>query len=175
MDYYESVVRDYLRANRALFVNTEYCIQISLGRKLKKSEHWYCDAVVADFRTQSILLCEISYSVQLAALIKRLNTWNDNWDGIRAALARDSGLPKEWPVRPWLFVPTKYVPTLVTGLSRIGNGSGQPGQHFVRDNSTGGGNYQKRPGTGGEHDTTGQGPAESVRPWQDGRRLCFHS
>jgi hypothetical protein len=35
MDYYESVVRDYLRADRALFVNTEYCIQISPGRNWK--------------------------------------------------------------------------------------------------------------------------------------------
>jgi len=29
MDYYEGVVIDYLRADRALFVNTECCIQIN--------------------------------------------------------------------------------------------------------------------------------------------------
>ena len=29
MNYYESVVIDYLRADRAIFVNTEFCIQIN--------------------------------------------------------------------------------------------------------------------------------------------------
>ncbi len=125
MDYYESVVIDYLRADRALFVNTECCIQISKGHNPDKSKHWYCDAVVADFRTQSVFLCEISYSVQLAALIKRLKSWDDNWDGIRDALARESFLPKDWLVRlqPWLFVPQKCVPILQKGLSKMGNGA----------------------------------------------------
>jgi len=31
MNYYESVVIDYLRADRSVFVNTEYCIQINKG------------------------------------------------------------------------------------------------------------------------------------------------
>jgi hypothetical protein len=34
MDYYEGVVIDYLRADRALFVNTEYCIRISPGHRI---------------------------------------------------------------------------------------------------------------------------------------------
>lgn len=125
MDYYESVVIDYLRADRALFVNTECCIQLSPGHNPDKGTHWYCDAVVADFRSKTVFLCEISYSVQLAALIKRLKTWHDKWDGIRDALARESFLPKDWLVRlrPWLFVPAKCVPNLVTRLSQVGNGS----------------------------------------------------
>jgi hypothetical protein len=123
MDYYESVVIDYLRADRALFVNTEYCIQISPGHNPDKGKHWYCDAVVADFRTQSVFLCEISYAAELAALIKRLKSWHDNWDDIRGALERESRFPKEWLVdlQPWLFVPQKCVPTLQKGLSKIAN------------------------------------------------------
>jgi hypothetical protein len=123
MDYYESVVIAYLRSDRALFVNTECCIQISPGHNPGKGTHWYCDAVGADFRSKTVFLCEISYSLQLAALIKRLKTWHKNWDGIRAALARESVLPKDWPVRPWLFVPETCVPKLVTRLSQIGNGT----------------------------------------------------
>ena len=105
MNYYESVVIDYLRADRTLFVNTECLIQLNAGRNPDKGTHWYCDAVVAVFRTKSIFLCEISYSEQLAGLIKRLKSWCDNWDGVRAALARESFLPEEWLVRlrPWLF------------------------------------------------------------------------
>jgi hypothetical protein len=124
MDYYEGVVIDYLRADRALFVNTECCIQINPGHNPDKDTHWYCDAVVADFRSETVFLGEISYSVQLASLIKRLKTWHDNWDGVRGALARESALPAHWleRLRPWLFVPEKCVPTLLRGLSRIGNG-----------------------------------------------------
>jgi len=31
MNYYENVVLDYPRADRAIFVNSEYCIQINPG------------------------------------------------------------------------------------------------------------------------------------------------
>ena len=125
MDYYESVVIDYLRADRALFVNTECCLQLCEGHHPDKGQHWYCDAAVADFRSKSLFLCEISYSQKLAALIKRLKLWNDNWDGVRDALRRNSRVPPEWleGLRPWLFVPLESVPYLLTGLSRIGNGS----------------------------------------------------
>ena len=34
MDNYESVVMDYLRADRAIFVNTEFCIQVNKGPTL---------------------------------------------------------------------------------------------------------------------------------------------
>ncbi len=36
MDYYESIVVSYLRADRALFVNTECCIQLSLEHLTKR-------------------------------------------------------------------------------------------------------------------------------------------
>jgi hypothetical protein len=123
MNYYESVVVDYLRADRAIFVNNECCIQINQADNPDSSgAHWYCDAVAVDFRSKSIYLCEISYGVQLADLLKRIKGWHDNWDGVRHALARDSFLPDLWPVRPWLFVPEKLVPLLLDRLAQIGNG-----------------------------------------------------
>ncbi len=50
MDYYQNVVVEYLRADRAVFVNTECCIQLDKNRNVDKTKHWYCDAVAADFR-----------------------------------------------------------------------------------------------------------------------------
>lgn len=51
MDYYQNVVIDYLRADRALFVNAECCIQVNPASNPDASgPHWYCDAVAADFR-----------------------------------------------------------------------------------------------------------------------------
>jgi hypothetical protein len=121
VNYYESVVVDYLRADRSLFVNTECCIQLNEADNPDKSgPHWYCDALAVDFRSKSIFLCEFSYSVALQALIKRLKAWNENWQGVCHALVRDSHLPaKEWTVRPWLFIPEESVKVLQRGLEKI--------------------------------------------------------
>ena len=63
MDYYQGIVIDYLRADRAVFVNTECCIQLNESDN-PAQPHWYCDAVAVDFRCRRIFLCEISYSAQ---------------------------------------------------------------------------------------------------------------
>ena len=106
MNYYESVVIEYLRADRALFLNTQCCIQLNEGKNPDTSGlHWYCDAVATDFRRKSVFLCEISYSAQLSDMLRRLKGWHDSWELICKALIRDSALPVDWPMRPWLFVP----------------------------------------------------------------------
>jgi hypothetical protein len=125
MDYYESVVVHYLRSDRALFVNTECCIQLNQSNNPDSSgPHWYCDAVASDFRNSRIFLCEISYSAQLSDLIKRLTAWHENWERVCQALVRDSCLPK-WEVRPWLSVPEERVPRLVKWWATTA-GSGKP-------------------------------------------------
>jgi hypothetical protein len=124
MDYYESIVVSYLRADRALFVNTECCIQLNLADNPDTSgPHWYCDVVACDFRKHRIYLCEISYGARLADLIKRLTAWHENWDSVCKALFRDSCLPDDWPVRPWLFVPENRLQHLKRWWETIcGNG-----------------------------------------------------
>jgi hypothetical protein len=121
MDYYEGVVFEYLRADRATFVNTQCCIQLKEGLNPDvNGPHWYCDAVAVEFRSgPRILLCEISYSAQLSSLLKRLRTWNEHWDALCAALVRESNLPRDWPVKPWIFVPEALVTALVKRLGQI--------------------------------------------------------
>ena len=47
MNYYESVVMDYLRSDRAVFVNTNCCIQLNQADNPGTSgPHWCCDVVV---------------------------------------------------------------------------------------------------------------------------------
>jgi hypothetical protein len=41
MDYYEGVVAEYLRANRAVFLNTECLIQIEAGDVPSKGASWF--------------------------------------------------------------------------------------------------------------------------------------
>lgn len=120
MDYFESVVVGYLRADRAIFLNTECCIQINEGDNPDTSgPHWYCDAVACDFKAKTAFLCEFSYAKGIPKLGERLRQWEANWESILVALARDSCLPKDWSVRTWLFVPEEYLEVLLRRLRKI--------------------------------------------------------
>jgi len=126
VDYYQGVVTDYLRADRSVFVNTECCIQLNAGDNPDTSgPHWYCDAVAVSFRRRTVHLCEISYSRSLSALLKRLEGWNSNWTQLRAALVRDSLIPGDWLVLPWVFIPKDCREALDRGLARVVNPGGQ--------------------------------------------------
>jgi hypothetical protein len=106
MDYFQGVVTDYIRANRATFVNTECCIQLNPGANPDHSgPHWYCDALAVNLEVQRAYLCEISFAKKLAALRGRLLSWEKNWSPLRQALLRDCGIPLGWKVQPWLFIP----------------------------------------------------------------------
>jgi hypothetical protein len=125
MDYYQSVVTEYLRADRALFVNPECVIQVGPRNTPGKGMYSICDAVVADFRSKTIFVCEISYSFKLPALINRLRLWGEKWTEVAFALERDSCLPNDWlsRLRPWLFVPQQSLDVLLAGLSKMGSAS----------------------------------------------------
>jgi len=128
--YYQDVVVDYLRADRSVFVNTECCIQLNPQQNPDTCGlHWYCDAVAIDFGdepTPTVFLCEISYAEKLGAMTDRLRQWAGNWDGVREALTRDCRVPRDWPVRPWLFVRQDSVPLLVRKLSGLRSADGSP-------------------------------------------------
>ena len=108
MDYFEGVVIDYLRADRSLFINTQCCVQLNEGFNPDTSgPHWYCDAVAVNIKNKAAFLCEITYASSPVSLFKRLDAWTSNWPQLRAALARDSGIPQEWAVTPWVFRPSQ--------------------------------------------------------------------
>jgi hypothetical protein len=105
MDYFQSVVTEYLRANRATFVNTECLIQIDKGNVPLKGRHWYCDAVAVNFAKSTVYLCEVTYSTTLSPLCARLAAWDAHWGLLCEAIARDCATPTSWAVQPWLFIP----------------------------------------------------------------------
>ncbi len=81
MNYYESAAMDYLRADRAIFVNPEFCIQTNKAANPDNSgPHWYCDAVALDFNRKEIFLCEISYAVAALEEVQPwlYSSWNRN-------------------------------------------------------------------------------------------------
>jgi hypothetical protein len=127
MDFYQAVVGDYLRADRSVFINTECCIQLNAANNPDDSGvHWYCDAVAVDLRKHEVFLCEISFAKQLGALKKRLKEWAANWDHLSRSLERDCSVREMLPARPWLFVPTASIPTIVNTLKEISRTPGAP-------------------------------------------------
>jgi hypothetical protein len=108
MDYFQGVVIEYLRANRSVFVNTECLIQLDEGNKQLKGRHWYCDAMAVNFKERAVYLCEITYSATMQSLLGRLHAWQDNWSELTAAVLRDAGIPEDWKVQPWLFIPKNH-------------------------------------------------------------------
>jgi hypothetical protein len=119
MDYFQGVVIEYLRADRAVFVNTEYLIQIDPGDVYIKGRHWYCDAVAINHRDSIVDLCEVTYSSTLQSVVNRLLAWNNHWPSVVKAVNRDSSLKGEWLIRPHLFVPSARQPLLDKKLSAI--------------------------------------------------------
>jgi len=109
MDFFQGVVETYLRADRALFLNSQFCLQINDAPNPDRSGlHWYVDVVAIDFRSKQIFLCEISYSKGLSDLFKRLMAWRKHWPEVRIALSRDAFLPG-FDVRPWVFIPEREI------------------------------------------------------------------
>jgi len=130
MDYYQTVVVEYLRADRSIFVNTECWIRLDRVAEPEKGRSWYCDALAINFRRSgatTIYLVEVSYAQKLGALFKRLAAWNSQWAYLCKALVDECNVPHSWNVRPWLFIPTKSIQSAVDRVGRI-TGVGQPAQ-----------------------------------------------
>jgi hypothetical protein len=118
VDYFQGVVIEYLRANRATFVNTECCIQLHDNENPDVSgPHWFCDALAVNLLESRAYLCEVSYAKSLGALRKRLASWREHWPLVRVALKRDCGISLDWTVTPWAFVPKDISPMLAQYLS----------------------------------------------------------
>lgn len=133
MDYFQGVVTEYLRADRAVFVNTECYLSLQPGDTQPRGKSWYCDALAVNFRERAVYLCEITYSNSLQALMQRLQAWAENWSALRDAIRRDCAIPPEWPARPWVFIPEALQPTYSRKLSAIlGLADGQNGMPAPR-------------------------------------------
>ena len=121
MDYYQGVVTDFLRADRAVFVNPELPIQLAPGATPPKGTSWYCDVVAVNFREKRVYLCEVTDSTTLHSLLKRLQAWSTNWPAVCFAISNDSSVPSDWKIQPWLFVPKKFRALLEEGLKSLTN------------------------------------------------------
>lgn len=107
MEYFHSVVTEYLCADRSVFAKGECRIELGTDNARTKGQHWYADIIACDFRTRTIYLCAITLEKKLQALIKRLRAWESHWPQLRNAVFRDFSIEPNWHVQPWVFIPEK--------------------------------------------------------------------
>jgi hypothetical protein len=89
MDYYQGAIDEYLLARkRSIFIQHEYTVDISGLKFPPKGSSWIIDVLAVDFEKSTAMLCEITYSKTLYALVKRLSNWNSNWDTSEAQGSR---------------------------------------------------------------------------------------
>lgn len=114
MPHMQEVVEDYLTSEQSnCFIIPECLIKLDDGRALP-GRHWYCDVAAVDLRTRVVFLCEVTTARRPEALHKRLRAWAENWDGVRAALLRDYGIPPKWDVVPQVYVREECATTILT-------------------------------------------------------------
>ncbi len=126
MGHFQENVTEYLRADRATFVNTECLIQLDPGDIVSRGTHWYCDAVAVNFRESAVFLCEVTYSASMGSLVGRLQAWASNWEALCRALRRDSCVPSNFAVCPWVFIPKSNHRQFERKLSSVLSGTAGP-------------------------------------------------
>jgi len=104
MNHYQEIVSDYLRADRAIFVNANYRLP---GHPVETADkpYWDIDIVALNMRKRRAYLCEVTYTLDAAALLRRFAAWREHWQEMVDGLIKLSGLSPEWQVKPWIFTP----------------------------------------------------------------------
>ena len=136
MDYYQGVVTEFLRADRATFVNPECPIQMARSAAPPKGTSWYCDVVAVNFRERKVYLCEVTYSTALHPLLRRLRAWSTNWSAVCSAIFRDCSVPEDWKIQPWVFIPKKSRALLeekLKSLTNVGDVEGNMPLPLIKD------------------------------------------
>ena len=118
MDYFQGVVMEYLRADRACFVNPEFWIRGNLEQPHEKP-HWFVDVLAINMRDRSVYLCEVTYAKQPRALARRLHSWKEHWSVINDTLKKDASIGEEWPLIPWVFAPPKTLAIIEPELKKL--------------------------------------------------------
>lgn len=120
MDYFQGVVADYLRANRSTFVNPEFWFSLDGNPDaVAKNTSWFVDVLAVNFERRCVFMCEVTYSKAPSALVKRLTTWAENWPKVTAAIHRDTNIPADWNIIPWIFVPEAQIAAIRDRLPKF--------------------------------------------------------
>jgi hypothetical protein len=116
--YFEPVVGQYLRADRSLFINWQFQLQLKPGEPAK-GEYWYVDFLAMSLRHEIAYLCEVNITKNPLSLVNKLVTLRPHWGDIKLSLQRDAYLPPHWTWRPWLFVRAEVEEQLKFRLNQL--------------------------------------------------------
>jgi hypothetical protein len=112
VEYFQSVVAEYMQRDCATFINTEFFLVHKNKPNEKGPPEWLVDILAINMREQCAYLCEISYAAKLSSLLKRLQEWHKSWDLVKKTVHARAHLPANWKIRVLLFVPPKEIEKL---------------------------------------------------------------
>jgi hypothetical protein len=120
MDYFQGVVAEYLRADRACFINPEFWLRGNLERKSAyEKPHWFVDVLAIHMKHKCAYLCEVTYAKRPTALLGRLQGWRDHWSVLGQTLRQDTAIPADWDVKPWIFAPAAVLDSVKGSILKL--------------------------------------------------------
>lgn len=120
MDHYKAVVRDFLQADPAVFLNARCRFRVDQAADTEGAgQHCSCDAVAIDLRYGAVYLCDAAFEEELHPLIEKLSAWTERWDSIKTSLRHECMVPANWRVYVWLFVPKDSIEMLDEKLEHL--------------------------------------------------------
>ncbi len=111
MDYFQSIVADWLVSDGRTMVAEEYYLRTSHVRDFKHPNQTYLwpDIVAVRLCDKEVFLCEVTWSCNWSRIKTKLDKYAVSMPNIREALEIWLGIPQDFNVGIWYFVPKDHI------------------------------------------------------------------
>ena len=111
MDYYQSIVAQWLVSDGRTFLAEEYYLRTSRVREFKHRDQTYLwpDIIAVRLRDRKVFLCEVTWSRNWGTIERKLEKYSENMPEIRDALDHWLGIPHDFDASIWYFVPEDHI------------------------------------------------------------------
>ena len=111
MDFFRSNVAEWLVSDGKTLLAEEYYLRTSHVREFKHKGHAYLwpDIVAVRLCDKEVFLCEVTWSNDWSKIKRKLDKYAERMPGIREALEFWLGIPPEFNLSIWYFVPEDHI------------------------------------------------------------------
>ena len=111
MDYFQSIVAEWLVSDGRTLLAEEYYLRTSHVRELKHRDQTYLwpDIIAVRLHDRKVFLCEVTWSRNWSAIKRKLEKYAEHMPEIRDALEHWLGIPHDFGMSIWYFVPENHI------------------------------------------------------------------
>ncbi|MCY4460434.1 MAG: hypothetical protein OXC26_08575 [Albidovulum sp.] len=111
MDYYQSVVAQWLVSDGRTLLAEEYYLRTSHVTEFKHSDQecLWPDMVAVRLNDKEVFLCEVTWSRGWSRIEEKLENYADRMPSIRESIECWLGIPQDFELRIWYFVPEGHI------------------------------------------------------------------